>query len=328
MKISNLSAIIALCVMLVAAPGAIQAQNVDKSKTAATKFSERLSLDVYGGYLQGESRETVYNASTGYKVSELFWNIQSAFVVGGTLSVRPLDWLSLKVGGWTPVSSRNKMDDYDWLKDGQADWSDWSNHPDTKLIKAHMIDAGVGIRVAKFDKNSLFDRAQLELLGGYRWLYLNWTSYGGSYISTTAADGFRGDSGTFTDGQPVIGYEQWIETPYIGVGGSMNMSRWTFAGQVTGSLWGRMRDRDNHYLRTKLFEESFTGVTMLATELSASYAVMKNLSLFGSFSYQKYFEAQGASTMSDYTTGEVSHFGGNAAGMDHQSMLLTLGLKF
>jgi outer membrane protease len=55
---------------------------------------------------------------------------------------------------------------------------------------------------------------------------------------------------------------------------------------------------------------------------------MKNLSLFGSFSYQKYFEAQGASTMSDYTTGEVSHFGGNAAGMDHQSMLLTLGLKF
>jgi outer membrane protease len=325
MKIRELLITIATCYLLIVVPLA-DAQTVDKNKTEVTKINEKVSVEVYGGYLSGQSRELVFDSATGHKNSELFWKIDGAFVLGGTIAVCPVEWLTLKIGGWTPVKSNNTMDDYDWLKSGEADWSDWSNHPDTKMNRGHMINAGVAARMVKFDKTSWFNSAQLDLLVGYRWFYMNWTSSGGTYIHSSET-GFRDDVGTFQDGVAVIAYEQWIETPYIGIGGSMNIDRWSFSGDLTGSLWSRASDRDNHYLRTILFEDNFKNMPMIGVEVKASYAMTNHLSLFGSFMYQKYFETKGSSTMNNYTTGEFSSDPGDAAGMDHYSMLFNLGLK-
>jgi plasminogen activator len=239
-----------------------------------------------------------------------------------------VEWLTLRLGGWKPVTSSNTMDDYDWLREGRADWSDWSNHPDTKMKNGHMIDAAITARVVKFDKTSWFNSAQIDFMAGYRWFYMTWTAYGGTYIYSTKPAGFRDDAGTFESGVAVIGYEQWIETPYIGIGGNINMDNLTLSVELLGSVWSRASDRDDHYQRTLLFEDDFKNMPMIAGEIKAIYALTRNFSAFGSFMFQKYFETKGSTTMTNYTTGSVSHDSGDAAGMDHYSMLFTLGLKY
>jgi len=303
------------------------AQAVDKEKAETSRIGEKVSIEVYGGYLKGQSRELVYDAATGAKQSELFWNIDEAYVIGGTLAVRPLEWLTLRVGGWAPVKSGNTMDDYDWLTAGETDWTHHSNHSDTQLNRGHMIDAGVTARLVKFKKTSWFRSAQVDLLAGYRWFYMNWSANGGDFIYS-ADGGFRNQHEVFTEGIGVISYEQWIETPYVGLGGSIDIARWTFAASITGSLWGRASDRDYHYLRNLIFEESFTNMPMLAGEFKAGYALTNRLSLFGSISYLRYFEVQGPSTMTNYNTGQVDYSSGNAAGMSHYSSIVSLGLKY
>jgi plasminogen activator len=321
-----LSIAVAFYCFLIAIPCA-DAQNIEKNKTETTKISEKVSFDIYGGYLTGQSREIVYNSADGRKISELFWKIDRAFVAGGTFAARPVEWLTIRAGGWTPVKSRNTMDDYDWEVASHDDWSDWSHHSDTDLNRGYMIDVSVAARVMKFEKRSWFNSAQVDLLVGYRWLYLNWIARGGTYIYSSKP-GYRDVVGTFPDGEDGIGYEQWIETPYVGLGGSINISRWTLGAELTGSLWGRAHDRDNHYSRTIIFEDNFRDVPMVAGELKASYSLTDHLSLFGSFMYQRYFEAKGPSSASEYTTGRVAFSSGDGAGMDHYSMLFSLSVRW
>lgn len=318
---------VAIFVTLILFCTSVNAQMVSKEKSGVTKISEKVSLEIYGGYLKGKSREIVYDAATGRMVSELFWDIDEAIVIGGALNVRPLDWLTLRLGGWTPVKSRNKMDDYDWLVTGMADWSDWSKHSDTKLNHAYMFDISAEARIASFNKTLFFDRADFNILAGFRWYNTSWTAFGGSAISSSNP-GFRDQTATFTDGDPVISYEQWMETPYIGISSNMSKGRWLLKAELMGSLWGRMRDEDNHHLRSILFEEYFQNTAMVAGNISLSYALTKNIDLFGAFSYVKYFEAQGPTMLTDYANGTQTYLSGNAAGTEHQYLLYELGLRW
>jgi outer membrane protease len=326
MKLKALSIPIVIACLFLAVPIAA-AQTVDKNRSEVTRIGEKVSAEIYGGYLFGQSRELVFDAATGHKVSELFWKIDGAFVLGGALTVRPVEWLTLKVDAWTPVQSRNTMDDYDWIVDGRADWSHWSHHPDTKMNRGHRIDVGAAVRLAKFAGTPLFDSAQLNLLAGYRWVYMNWTSFGGTYTYSSST-GFRDRTGTFPEGVPGIGYEQWLETPYIGLGGHMTVARWSFSGELTGSLWTRGSARDHHYMRSLMFEDESRSMPMIAGEVKAGYALTDRLSLFGSALFQRYFETKAATTTTDFATGTVSHEPGEVAGMDHYALLFNLGLKW
>ena len=325
MKLKELTITIAIACLLIAVPIA-DAQTVDKNRSEVTKIGEKSSAEIYGGYLFGQSRELVFDPATGHKASELFWKIDGAFVVGGAVAVRPVEWLTLKVDGWTPVQSRNSMDDYDWMVDGQ-DWSHWSSHSDTKMNRGHMINIGAAARMVKFDRTKMFDSAQLDFLAGYRWVHMNWTAFGGTYTYSSAT-GFRDRTGTFQDGAAGIGYEQWFETPYIGLGGHMTLARWSFSGELTGSLWTRGSARDHHYLRSLVFEDESRSMPMIAGEVKTSYALTDHLSLFGSFMFQKYFETKASTTTTDESTGVVTHEPGDVAGMDHYALLFNLGLKW
>jgi outer membrane protease len=308
------------------------AQNVDVRATATTVFIERFSAELYGGYLKGQSREFVYDAATGHRISELIWSIDNAYVVGLSLALRPIERLKISVGGWIPVSSGNTMDDYDWLVTGFDDWSDWSHHTDTKLHQAYMIDTRAAFTLASLKRKPdasnpwQIRHASLDLIGGYRWFKLDWTAYGGSYVYSSGG-GVRNVTGQFPDGQPVISYEQWWEAPFAGLGGRLSIDRWTLSTEVIGSLWGKGRDRDNHHLRTLLFEESFSNVGMLAVNVGINYDLTKHLAVFARFDYEKFFEGKGPTTATDYSTGAVTTFGGDAAGADFYTMLFSLGLK-
>ncbi len=320
-------AIVVFAACLLAAMPAAASPLLEKERTAAvTLVNERVSLEVYGGYLRGESHEFVYDASTGKKLSELIWKFDDAAVVGGTLGLRPAEWLTLRLDGWIPLRTRNRMDDYDWIKDDQSDWSHWSVHSDTKMHRAQQLDAGIALRTLHFEGAGPIDRGQLDLLAGYRWLYLSWTSYGGSYIYSSA-EGFRDRTGTFPEGQAGISYEQWFETPYLGVGGSVSLDRWTFSGAVTGSLWGRARARDNHHMRDLVFEDRCRSMPMLAGEVAFSHALTSHLTLTGGARYVKHFETRGTTDETDYSTGAVTHYPGEASGMNHEALMVNLGLR-
>jgi outer membrane protease len=315
------------------APGSVAAaQGVELRTTATSTFSERFSAELYGGYLKGQSRELVYDAATGHKESELFWSIDEAYVVGLTLAVRPVERLKISVGGWTPVSSRNTLDDYDWMVDGFGDWSHWSHSPDTKLHQAYMLDARAAFTLASFKRRPdngtprQIRHASLDLIAGYRWFKLDWTAYGGSYIYSSG-DGIRNKIGQFPAGQPGISYEQWWETPYAGLGGCLGIDRWTFSAEVIGSLWGKGRDRDNHHMRTLLFEDSFSNVGMLGVNVGVDYDLTEHLALFARFDYEKFFEGKGPTTMTNYAIGVVERLEGDAAGGDFYAALYSLGLK-
>ena len=313
-----------------AAGPAAAAPAVDPRTTAVATFGERFSAELYAGYLKGQSREVVYNAATGQQISELFWSIDRAYVAGLTLSARPVERLKLSIGGWTTVSSSNTMDDYDWTT-GFADWTEWSHHSDTKLHQAYMIDARAAFTLASLKEPPeagpprRIRHASLDLIGGYRWFKLDWTAYGGSFIYSSG--GFRNRTMQFPESQAVISYEQWWEVPYLGLGGRLGLDRWTLSAEVIGSLWGKGRDRDDHHLRTLLFEDSFSPVSMIAVNAGVDYDLTQRLSLFARFDYERFFEGKGPTTTTNYRTGAVLTDNGDAAGGDFWTTVYALGLK-
>ncbi len=307
------------------------AQSVEVQATAAATLSDRFSAEIYGGFLKGQSRELVYDANTGAKVSELIWSIDRAYVIGGTLAARPFERLKISVGGWTPVSSSNSMDDYDWLRAGFNDWSDWSSSPDTKLHNAYRIDARAAFTLASLNRTAVRDpwtvrRASLEVIGGYRWSKLSWTGYGGTYIYSSGG-GLRNNIGSSPDGEAGISYEQWWEVPYLGLGASLGIHRWTLSAEVIGSLWVKSRDRDYHHLRATLFEDTFSRSSMIALNVALNFDLTRNVSLFTRFDYEHYNEAKGETTLTNFNTGRVSTLSGDAAGADFRNMITSLGLR-
>ena len=307
-------------------PPSVCSQIVAKERGGAIAVNDRVAIEMYGGYLKGQSRELVYEPSTGHKNSELFWTIDDAYVVGGTVSVRANDWLTLRVGGWTPMKSHNTMNDYDWALNGHGDWSDLSHHPDTRINHAAMIDAGAKGRVATFGKTKVFDQASLDLLAGFRWLNISWTAYGGSGIYSI--NGFRNQNIKFDEGLGGLAYEQWYNMPYVGLGGSISKGRFTLAAELTGSFWGWGSSKDQHYDRTFVSEEQYSKIAMAAGDFSLAYALSKNFDIVGRFVYTKYFESQSPLTILDYKTGLTDYSPGNASGMDHQNMLFSLGVRW
>ena len=118
-----------------------------------------------------------------------------------------------------------------------------------------------------------------------------------------------------------------METPYLGVGGTISKDRWALTAEGIGSLWARAHDRDDHVLRTTLFEDTFSNMKMVGANASLSFQFTELLALVGRAEYQKYFETKGPTTATDYSTGVVTHTPGEAAGMYHYSMLFSLGLR-
>ena len=314
------------CVFLIFGFSGAQAQSVSKQNSASRIFGDTVSVELYGGYLSGESRELVLNPGTGHVDSKLYWKINKAAVIGGTIAFSPRPWMTFKLSGWIPGNAVNTMEDYDWLGTPTQDWTDLSHHDDTTLDHASMIDARVAIRFLTLPSVQLADRGGLEAIAGFRRFNVAWTAKGGNFIYSSGG-GFRNDVGNFAAGQTVIKYEQWMYTPYLGIGGSIGSGRWSFDGAVIGSLWGEAEDRDDHVLRSTLFTDEFSKMKMIGIDASLNYALNDRFTLFGRYEYQQYFEAHGPSVANDYGAGTVTRTAGDAAGMSSTTMVVSLGVR-
>ncbi len=281
--------------------------------------TETFAVEATVGYLRGTSREYVYN-SGGEKVSQLDWRIDKAAVAGGRLTFRPLEWLSVRARGWTNIDAESMMRDYDWLAGyhGFDSWTHRSVHPDTDLTRAMQGDLSVA---AWFWEDQGF---ALSAIAGYRYMTQKWEASGGSYVYSVS--GFRDRSGTFPD-QLAISYQQWWQTPYAGFGMSYAVDDLVVTGEIVASYWVKARARDHHALRDLVFDDAFSSSPMVGATVGAEYRLSQSFSAVGRVEYQRYFEAEGRTKITNVANGSVVRVPRPAAGADSETTLFSLGLK-
>ena len=310
----------ALAVLLVGSRVA-EARDVETARQAGFT-SDRWDFSIYSGYLTGQATELVYRSTTGEKVSQLNWQIDRALVLGGSIGLRPLDWLTVQFGGWTHMAATAAMDDFDWLADYQGfeSWTHWSHH-DTKMTRAVQFDLNLAARLWQHEG------FRLSALGGYRALHFKWKGYDGPFIYSTYD--FRDDMGMSA---PDLGltYRQDWRIPYVGLRAQYDGGRWSLTAEATGSLFGRASDIDDHISRAIVFNADFRNVRMVGASLAAEYRLADNFSLMVKADYQRLGEARGSLTENGYDP-EMVGFGLRrwraGAGASVEMAIFSLGVK-
>lgn len=271
------------------------------------------------GMLSGESKELVYNAGSGTRLSELTWSFDNNVMVGGGLSIRFTRWLKINGDFWVAVSDDSTMDDYDWLVDGY-DWSDWSHHEDTELTTGTMFDVNAEF---SFYRPSNFNFFGVAGIKRDNWA---WDARGGDY--TYSVNGFRDTTGSFPDGLLGISYEQDLLTPYFGIGMAGGSENFTFTVRLVGSPFVDASATDTHYLKDLRFEDEFSDGTMIAFDVACAYHFTGGVSIAAGFHYQDYSDIKGYTVITDLTNGQKYRTADDTAGLEHSSTLLNLQLIY
>ena len=282
----------------------------------AAALTDRLSAEGYLGYMSGESRELVYG-QTG-KTSQLNWTIDKAAIVGGRLDYAATGWLSLGLGGWTSFASDNSMVDYDWLLDDRDGWSDRSVHPNTSLERAFEVDLSAEGRITEWRG------FQLNGLLGYQVRNFKWQASDGDYTYTTTR--FRDTEGEFRG--PMVDYQQWWRTPYVGLTAGYALPGWRLTGKVIASPFAQVSDNDLHIENQQLFSGNFSDTQMAALTLRAEHDLTESLMLTGMANYQKFWEARGDMTVTNVAFPEFKTILQDGAGASNETLILSLGLAY
>jgi plasminogen activator len=282
-----------------------------------TVISGRMSL----GYLTGESNELVYDPGTGAKISELNWKIDNVLMLGLGGSIQPKRWLRLNADVRFKLGDGdNTMDDYDWLATGYP-WTHWSHHDDTDLNTGYTWDLNVEFPFY------LAREAMISAFIGYKRDNWEWTAKGGNFVYSYYD--FRDTTGTFPAGEKGITYEQWFDTPYIGVGFDTSFANnLQLYGKFIYSTFVQAGDKDQHHMRNLVFEEEFDDGDMYGIDLALAWNFRPKWAAIASFNYQKYDEMKGTTDITDLVTGERYHISGDAAGADHNHTVWSLGVRY
>ena len=284
--------------------------------SVGARLGDRLTAEGYLGHLSGDSDELVYN--DGERVSRLTWTIENALVVGTRVNYAATDWLRFGVGGWASLSSDNTMNDYDWLRDDREGWSDWSTHADTSLERAFEIDLSAQARVVEW-RGAWFDG-----LLGYQLRNFKWQASNGSYIYSQM--GFRDDEGRFSG--PLVDYEQWWRTPYLGIAAGYALPGLRLSGRVIASPFAQVSDEDTHILNDQRFEGHFGATQMAAVTFRAEHDLTERWMLTGEANYQKFWEANGDMNVYYLNLDGWNSELNDAAGASNTTMMFSLGLNY
>ena len=282
-----------------------------------------IEMNLGVGVLNGQAREKVFRPDNGKKMSQLNWDMKQVPTLHLGLTYYPAQWLSLDLRGWTADTKGNShMKDYDWLKDDHKSWSDYSDHPDTRVEKAWQAEiAGT----AWLFRN---EHAAIGATIGYQRSLYGWDSRGGRYTYSSDA-GYRDMSGKFPDAEKGIGYEQTYDTPYVGLVGLLHFRDWSLEGRFKHSQWVRARDVDQHYLRDTTFtRHDGNSGRMQSFALALSYRFNPQLSMKAGVDHQVYAESRGSMAVEDRAEGQTDHYSGKVAGQSARTTLSTLAVSY
>lgn len=301
-------ALAALC----ASSSATLADGFEPAKTAPPlTVVKGVEIEAGLGIMQGEANEYVYRRNS-IKLSQLVWAFDNNLVFKGGIAVRPWNWLAVGARFITNVTDGSTMDDYDWIAQSEPNGCPngfcHSHHTDTDLQSYLSVDAYVA---ATFYRTHWIT---LTALAGYKRDSQSWQAKDGPSNYTD-----------FTPGLLSISYEQNWEAPYLGVQFNGAWNRWTLQGRVIGSWWASGKDVDDHHQRTLLFTEKFGESNMVGANAHVGYRLTENLLLKAEYDLQQWQMAKGPSADIDYSTGERSYRGWNAAGGQSIAQTVLLG---
>lgn len=299
----------------------------DESLAIGTSPQTRAEISVGTSYLTGQSHELVYDPFTGEKISELIWDLNDVVLLGAKMALESDNGLSVHLRVDAAVAGQGYMEDYDWRgRDiGYHDWTDVSWHDDTDLDAYVAVDARFGARV--FKKKGL----SLHLMGGLASRIMKWTAYGGEYLYSAGTINSSADlyiaSGTFPN-VPVIEYQQIFQYPYAGLGFAARGSRLSLETALLGAPFVKGSDTDHHLLRALRFDDETYGARMIGAEAALAYQATERVSFEAQARYEAILEGRGPTVLTDMLTGDAFLIGGDASGMDHQSLQLGLSIGY
>lgn len=280
--------------------------------------SVELSLGM--GLLNGRSQEKVYDR--GEKLSELNWDIKQVPTLHLGLTHHPRDWLSLDVRGWTKMGGgKSHMTDYDWRYGRSAGWSDYSNHPDTRLKNAWQGEFSATAWALKREDLAL------GVMAGYQRSQFDWEARGGSYIYSYS--GLRDEVGSFQKGAKGISYRQTYATPFLGLAGLYSRQGWTLEGRYKYSQWVKPTDFDTHHMRNTTFDGKHGNRgRMQSLALALSYNFNPQLSVKAGIDHQVYSEAKGRAQITDYQKSERWRTPDNSSSQSNRTTVSSLAIAY
>ena len=245
------------------------------------------------GIVMLEADEIVFlGEGSRTELSHLFWKSVAPAISGGISAELPHGW-TLAVKGQVALSGDSSMKDYDWINPPGENydfnnWTDLSQHDDTRLDWYFNGSVLVGHDVA------VSDQVTFNLNGGFKYVDVQWSSFGGSYVySTDSPVFFRDDIGSSPDGRPAIRYRQQFPTVLVGIDTQIKKDRWTFDLGLQGGLSFSAKTTDNHWERDLLFLDDFETAPMVNLSAGASYSLAGSIDLFVTGSFDKLFMARG-----------------------------------
>jgi outer membrane protease len=278
-----------------------------------------VELSLGAGLLNGQSQEKVYYR--GDKLSQLNWDIKQVPTLHLGAAFNPLDWLTLDARGWTRVSGGNShMQDYDW-GNGSGEWTDFSDHPDTRLKHAWQADVSATAWSVKRDN------VALGVLAGYQHTRFDWQSRGGSYIYSRG--GYRDQHGDFPAGAKAISYQQTYTTPYLGLVGLYSVRNWSLDTRFKYSQWVKARDFDTHHMRATTFAGSNgDNGRMYSVAAALSYSFSPQLSVKAGLEHQVYAESRGYTKIHRVDKGHRSRTEPNSSSQSSRTTVSSLALAY
>lgn len=321
------AAILVACWLVPAIAAAEQVVPVETLPSAETPPKNKAEISVGVSYLSGQSHELVYDPFTGEKISELIWDLNDVMLIGAAMGLRSDNGLAVRLRVDAAVSGQGYMEDYDWRGRGIGyyDWTDASWHDNTDLDAYVAVDARFGARLLQKEGLSL------HVMGGLASRIMKWTANGGTYLYSANTISSPADlhiaSGSFAN-VPVIEYQQIFQYPYAGLGFTATSSRFTLETALLGAPFVKGSDVDHHLLRALRFDDETYKARMIGAEAALSYQATDRVSLEAQARYETILEGRGPTIITDLITGGSFQIGGDASGMDHQSLQLGLSVGY
>ncbi len=292
------------------------------------------------GILNGESSSIYYDVDgstyglTDYKFGESVWKLDDVPMAGIGFSASVGKSVRISFDYWlNTTDGGGGMKDYLWRAVGY-DWSDRSQHSDTTVRKAEMIDISAEYIFA--DTSEGRERNYWSAVVGYRRDFFDWQARGGSAI--WSSPGYRDTSVLFAD-IPLFTYKQTFTVPYIGV--QYNTFNHTRDGRLSSRFYlqysplasgedelvSTMGERYTEANAWK-YEGEMSGGGWYRFGLEMNFEITKQIMLTLGYTLQQYNEIKGKRKETDLVGGTTTQYPEDSASMENQYNMFTLGMNY
>ena len=307
-----------LALMLACAP--VLAQDIGSATP-----DERVIFSTSIGAMNLRANELVFDGN--HTLSQLTWQ-STAPVLRASAGTQLGSGFTLRAEGALALSGSSYMEDYDWRDydgagpfvpgDGPDDWTDRSQHPDTRLDYFASGSAALGYDLVRGEAGSI------NLNGGLQYSDVQWSAFGGSALYSTG--GFRNNGFDIPAG-PAITYRQQLPVVFAGIDGQMDSGRLHLGGMLRAGVTVFGRSTDEHWQRNLRFSDALYIAPTLAIGANAAFDLGPTSQVFVAARYNQVFATRATSDVRDTKTGALVFYGGNSGGLDLRMIDITAGLK-